>query len=127
MVRSLFYIACYFVSLHSQASVTEKYPEASYEMMSGACVVTISRMKLSLIRGYVINPKGYVLGRLERLSDFHFIFHKQVETEINNQTIYSSLPVAMDSVPLSSSRMSFSYAVSGKALFDCDFSKLAYE
>ena len=89
MVRSLFYIACYFVSLHSQASVTEKYPEASYEMMSGACVVTISRMRLSLIRGYVINPKGYVLGRLERLSDFHFIFHKQVETEINNQTIYS--------------------------------------
>ena len=72
---------------------------------------------------HVINPKGYVLGELERLDDFNFILHKQVEAEFSGQTIHSSVPVALDSVRLAPNRMLFSYTVSEKPFFDCDFSK----
>lgn len=126
MSRVVFFIAsfCACFNIHSKAAVTSNLALASYQTMTGLCVVASSKMKLSLIRGYLINPDGYVLGRLERLDDFHYVLHKQVETKINDETIHSSVPIALDSIPESSSKVSFAYAVSAKQFFDCDFSKL---
>jgi hypothetical protein len=123
MSRIIFFIACFCFSVQSQAAVTRNFAIASYETMTGVCVITSSKMKLSLIRGYLINPDGYVLGRLERLDDFHHVLQKQVETKINNGTIYSSSPIALNSFPESATKVTFTYAVSAVAFFDCDFSE----
>jgi hypothetical protein len=122
-MRAFIFASCYLFGSLTYASITTKSAEPSYQSLTGVCSVKTSNMQLSLLRGYLINPKGYVLGKLEKLDDFHFILHRQVEAELNGQAIHGSVPVALDSLPLDSKRMEFLYSVSAKPFFECDFSK----